>query len=240
MCTHTWPIKLILISLLCLPAEFSTYLNLCRSLRFDDKPDYSYLRQLFRNLFHRQGFSYDYVFDWNMLKFVSGSSCSVTVAIFTEHCEHHAFANYFQPRGFKCLFYYVFVLFLLSSMFTSVLFLFVSGGQQDRRGWREGEEGGKRRGGASRRRPKRSWRSSSATWSKPFSSQQSQERGRCRSRKPGHTWGPAVRSECCLWFWRYNCNRLKAFKSSTCLCVQVTVLLRRGEQSEPSERGRWP
>uniref|UniRef100_A0A3Q2PQ62 non-specific serine/threonine protein kinase n=1 Tax=Fundulus heteroclitus TaxID=8078 RepID=A0A3Q2PQ62_FUNHE len=53
------------------PSEFSTYLNLCRSLRFDDKPDYSYLRQLFRNLFHRQGFSYDYVFDWNMLKFGS-------------------------------------------------------------------------------------------------------------------------------------------------------------------------
>lgn len=53
-------------------AEFATYLNFCRSLRFDDKPDYSYLRQLFRNLFHRQGFSYDYVFDWNMLKFVSG------------------------------------------------------------------------------------------------------------------------------------------------------------------------
>uniref|UniRef100_A0A8D2CZZ5 non-specific serine/threonine protein kinase n=1 Tax=Sciurus vulgaris TaxID=55149 RepID=A0A8D2CZZ5_SCIVU len=50
-------------------SEFSTYLNFCRSLRFDDKPDYSYLRQLFRNLFHRQGFSYDYVFDWNMLKF---------------------------------------------------------------------------------------------------------------------------------------------------------------------------
>lgn len=55
----------------CLTAEFATYLNFCRSLRFDDKPDYSYLRQLFRNLFHRQGFSYDYVFDWNMLKFVS-------------------------------------------------------------------------------------------------------------------------------------------------------------------------
>lgn len=51
------------------PSEFGTYLNYCRSLRFDDKPDYSYLRQLFRNLFHRQGFTYDYVFDWNMLKF---------------------------------------------------------------------------------------------------------------------------------------------------------------------------
>ncbi|MEJ1271514.1 hypothetical protein NN561_002355 [Cricetulus griseus] len=56
------------------PSEFSTYLNFCRSLRFDDKPDYSYLRQLFRNLFHRQGFSYDYVFDWNMLKFGASSS----------------------------------------------------------------------------------------------------------------------------------------------------------------------
>lgn len=30
---------------------------------------HSYLRQLFRNLFHKQGFTYDYVFDWNMLKF---------------------------------------------------------------------------------------------------------------------------------------------------------------------------
>lgn len=51
--------------------EFATYLNFCRSLRFEEKPDYSYLRQLFRQLFHRQGFTYDYVFDWNMLKFVS-------------------------------------------------------------------------------------------------------------------------------------------------------------------------
>ena len=53
------------------PAEFATYLNYCRTLRFDEKPDYSYLRQLLRNLFHRQGFTYDYVFDWNLLKFVS-------------------------------------------------------------------------------------------------------------------------------------------------------------------------
>jgi hypothetical protein len=32
----------------------------------------SFLCQLFRNLFHKQGFIYDYSFDWNMLKF-SGS-----------------------------------------------------------------------------------------------------------------------------------------------------------------------
>ncbi|XP_067927874.1 casein kinase I-like [Watersipora subatra] len=53
------------------PSEFATYLNFCRSLRFDDKPDYSYLRQLFRNLFHRHGYTYDYVFDWNMVKFAT-------------------------------------------------------------------------------------------------------------------------------------------------------------------------
>lgn len=51
------------------PAEFASYLNYCRSLRFEEKPDYSHLRQMLRNLFHRQGFTYDYVFDWNMLKF---------------------------------------------------------------------------------------------------------------------------------------------------------------------------
>lgn len=51
------------------PSEFNTYLTYCRSLRFDERPDYSYLRQLLRNLFHRQGFTYDYIFDWNMLKF---------------------------------------------------------------------------------------------------------------------------------------------------------------------------
>ncbi|XP_015786232.1 casein kinase I isoform X2 [Tetranychus urticae] len=51
------------------PSEFATYLNYCRKLKFEDKPDYSYLRQLLRNLFHRQGFTYDYIFDWNLLKF---------------------------------------------------------------------------------------------------------------------------------------------------------------------------
>jgi casein kinase 1 len=38
-----------------LPLEFVTYFQYCRSLRFDDKPDYSYLRKLFRDLFAREG-----------------------------------------------------------------------------------------------------------------------------------------------------------------------------------------
>lgn len=51
--------------------EFALYLNCIRSLRFDDKPDYSYLRKLFRDLFVREGFQYDYVFDWTIKKMVS-------------------------------------------------------------------------------------------------------------------------------------------------------------------------
>jgi hypothetical protein len=37
------------------PLEFVTYFQYCRSLRFDDKPDYSYLRKLFRDLLAREG-----------------------------------------------------------------------------------------------------------------------------------------------------------------------------------------
>jgi len=57
------------IELLCkhFPTEFATYLNYCRALRFDEKPDYSYLRRLFRNLFFRQGYAADYRFDWTVL-----------------------------------------------------------------------------------------------------------------------------------------------------------------------------
>lgn len=48
------------------PNEFGIFLNYCRALRFDDKPDYSYLRKLFRDLFIREGYQYDYVFDWSI------------------------------------------------------------------------------------------------------------------------------------------------------------------------------
>ena len=44
------------------------YLNYCRGLRFEEAPDYMYLRQLFRILFRTLNYQYDYVFDWTMLK----------------------------------------------------------------------------------------------------------------------------------------------------------------------------
>lgn len=38
------------------PSEFVTFLNYSRNLRFEDKPDYSYLKRLLKELYIRQGF----------------------------------------------------------------------------------------------------------------------------------------------------------------------------------------
>ena len=51
------------------PPEFATYLQYCRSLRFDDKPDYAYLRRIMRELFYRKGYQSDFVFDWTIMNY---------------------------------------------------------------------------------------------------------------------------------------------------------------------------
>ncbi|CAK8572108.1 unnamed protein product [Lathyrus sativus] len=58
------------------PLEFTSYFHYCRSLRFEDKPDYSYLKRLFRDLFIREGYQFDYVFDWTILKYPQIGSSS--------------------------------------------------------------------------------------------------------------------------------------------------------------------
>lgn len=50
------------------PQEFVLYLNYARSLRFDDKPDYAYLRKLFSELFVRKGYTFDLIYDWTPLR----------------------------------------------------------------------------------------------------------------------------------------------------------------------------
>ncbi|CAN1270364.1 Casein kinase 1-like protein 11 [Linum perenne] len=64
------------------PSEFVSYFHYCRSLRFEDKPDYSYLKRLFRDLFIREGYQFDYVFDWTVLKYPQvGSSSRARVSV---------------------------------------------------------------------------------------------------------------------------------------------------------------
>ena len=47
-----------------LPSVFTEYLNYVTALGFEEKPDYLYLRNLFRDYFIQSGYEYDYEFDW--------------------------------------------------------------------------------------------------------------------------------------------------------------------------------
>ncbi|KAI0188554.1 casein kinase I isoform delta [Astrocystis sublimbata] len=49
--------------------EFAKYINYTRSVDARDKPNYRYLRNLFRNRFRSEGFEYDHVFDWTVKRF---------------------------------------------------------------------------------------------------------------------------------------------------------------------------
>ncbi|KAK7194652.1 casein kinase I [Novymonas esmeraldas] len=49
-----------------LPIEFASFVNYSRALRFEDKPDYGYIRATFRRLFEREGYQEDYVYDWTV------------------------------------------------------------------------------------------------------------------------------------------------------------------------------
>ena len=51
------------------PSEFKEYLDHCKGLRFDESPDYHYLRKsLYRKLYmHKLHYHYDYVWDWTLL-----------------------------------------------------------------------------------------------------------------------------------------------------------------------------
>ncbi|KAI5285395.1 hypothetical protein KEM54_000602 [Ascosphaera aggregata] len=47
-----------------LPHEFVKYFNYCRSLRYDERPDYSYLRSLFQRILTSVNVRVDAMFDW--------------------------------------------------------------------------------------------------------------------------------------------------------------------------------
>lgn len=47
-----------------LPKEFVIYMEKVRALKFEERPDYDDLRLLFKDLFYRNGFEYDYNYDW--------------------------------------------------------------------------------------------------------------------------------------------------------------------------------
>lgn len=63
------------------PSQFAEYLSYCRSLKFDSKPDITYLRKLFRDLYHAQGCSASSgrLWDWDSAEadnFIVGATSS--------------------------------------------------------------------------------------------------------------------------------------------------------------------
>jgi casein kinase 1/casein kinase I family protein HRR25 len=48
------------------PPEFRMYFEYVRSLRFEDRPDYDYMKRMFRELFYRKGYEQDMLYDWNV------------------------------------------------------------------------------------------------------------------------------------------------------------------------------
>ena len=78
------------------------YLNYCRGLRFEEAPDYMYLRQLFRILFRTLNHQYDYTFDWTMLK---QKAAAAQVNLTFTVVNTRAFADTHEIRLIVCTFY---------------------------------------------------------------------------------------------------------------------------------------
>ena len=78
-----------------MPEEFVTYMDYCSNLNFEEKPDYSYLRKMFKDLFNRSGYEYDFVYDWNNL---SKHRQKTARSLNQRRLSHHPHKNIGSPR----------------------------------------------------------------------------------------------------------------------------------------------
>ena len=58
------------VELLCkgFPEELKNFLNYTRELRFDDRPDYAFLKKLINSVVIREKIDVDFIFDWVLRK----------------------------------------------------------------------------------------------------------------------------------------------------------------------------
>ena len=66
-----------------LPIEFCDYLKYCHKLSFDERPDYAYVKKLFKNLFMKKGYNCDYIYDWVLSKSPSKNSIGKSLIMHT-------------------------------------------------------------------------------------------------------------------------------------------------------------
>lgn len=50
-----------------LPNEIQQYMTYVKNLKYDEKPDYSFLKKIFKERFVKEGYEYDYVYDWILI-----------------------------------------------------------------------------------------------------------------------------------------------------------------------------
>jgi hypothetical protein len=50
------------------PEEFAKYVQYCKNLKFEEKPDYNFLRGIFKSLMQQHQYEYDGKYDWVLLK----------------------------------------------------------------------------------------------------------------------------------------------------------------------------
>ena len=51
-----------------IPLQILRILSYAKQLKFDEKPNYSYMRKLIRSLYIEKQFNFDNKFDWTILK----------------------------------------------------------------------------------------------------------------------------------------------------------------------------
>ena len=50
-----------------LPPEFWIFLNYSKGLTFEEKPDYNYVKKIMKERFVKEGYQFDYVYDWILI-----------------------------------------------------------------------------------------------------------------------------------------------------------------------------
>jgi hypothetical protein len=53
-----------------LKEEFEIYFKYCKSLKFEERPDYVWIRRLFKDLFYKCDYQWDLIFDWALVYYL--------------------------------------------------------------------------------------------------------------------------------------------------------------------------
>eukprot|EP00347_Sterkiella_histriomuscorum_P001603 403371398 len=52
-----------------LPEEFAIFMSYCRQLKFDETPNYAFIRRNFKELYYKCGFEHEFIFDWTIQRY---------------------------------------------------------------------------------------------------------------------------------------------------------------------------